>query len=373
MKKELKVYIAGTGAVFEEKMVRTLAILGSEQNRYLLDIDIERLMKAPDVGVKIVGDCLNPPIREVPENERAETTAVIATPDHLGSIIGFIERGVRRFIVEKPLVNNNQEVEQLKKLITQYPDLQIYALDFYIQKCTPLLLLAGTISPEDPRSNWVRFQNNEVVPAEIFGSIDSFIGKIEGISVTIVEGGKLGVPDVDGRSWLERDKKRGGVLLDLAIHAIAPLVSCGLVTSKNVNVIHAERKNFGEDRRSFIAAPSEMPEMYAHALLSLLTEDARNVPIELTVGKIFQDGGIWEMVIRGSQGNITIGLRSGQHLSVQSNGSADFQLSLDKTNDPYALAFQEAKMYFEGRPGFDGNLKAALESIAIIEEIKRVS
>ena len=37
------------------------------------------------------------------------------------------------------------------------------------------------------------------------------------------------------------------------------------------------------------------------------------------------------------------------------------------------MAFQEAIMYFNGYPGFDGNLAAMLKAIRIIDLIKAVS
>lgn len=111
--------------------------------------------------------------------------------------------------------------------------------------------------------------------------------------------------------------------------------------------------------------------MYAKAHLTV-DRDGVKFPVEVTVGKTFEDGGIWHTYIRGSNGEISMGLRTGQRLTVISKDGAIAQLRLN-VNDPYGLAFQEADMYFRGFGGFDGNLPAMLGSIELIDQIKAKS
>lgn len=164
---------------------------------------------------------------------------------------------------------------------------------------------------------------------------------------------------------------RGGMLLDLGTHALTPLIAAGVIPYSGVDVVTAGRYILGENRNSYIKAPSDQPEMYAKAHLTV-NRDGVKFPVEVIVGKTFEDGGIWHTYIRGSNGEISMGLRTGQRLSVISKDGVVNQLKLN-INDPYGLAFQEADMYFRGYPGFDGNLQAMLSSIEIIERIKEKS
>ncbi len=367
-------YVVGVGAVFVEKMQKALDETGPSNRRFLIDIASERLKSiSPELGMRVVADSLHPPFRSIPAEQRLDHIVVIASPNHLESTVAFVEKGFRQFIIEKPLINNEHEAHRLLELLKQTPDLRIYALDFYIQKCLPLLLLAGLISTDDPMWNLVCMENGEKVLPELSGSFNSLVGKIKGVSVTILEGGQLGVPDVEKRPWLEHDKIRGGVLLDLGIHALAPLVTLGML-DKSTQVVHASTKSFSPDRKSLVSTKNK-PEMYAKALLNIntYTTGYTNSPLEITVGKIPQEGGVWEMVIRGSKGIAVMGLRSGQQLSVQTNSGKDIQLRLEPNLNPYSLAFREALRYFGGDDRVDNHLRAALTAISVIDKIKKAA
>lgn len=112
--------------------------------------------------------------------------------------------------------------------------------------------------------------------------------------------------------------------------------------------------------------------MYVDALLGVSFHD-RNIPLSIKLAKTFHDGGMWKLVIRGTKGDISIGLRTGQRLTIESSIGNPTQLSLKKENGVYPLSLKEADLYFGRLPRFDGNQKALLESILIIERIKQHS
>lgn len=359
------VIVAGAGAVVQEKFTPSvLDKLGPFSKRVIFDSKYDRLIDQEirdRVDMRVVAKGQAAPFRVSPENY----VGVITTPEHLEVIRSLTESGVRQFIVEKPLVNNSVEIAHLRKLLTQYRDLKVYPLDFYVQKAAPLLVLTGAIKPDYPRYSWVVMGDGSPVPPEISGSLEDLTGNIEGVTTTVLEGGSFGLPDLSKRTWLEKDILRGGMLLDLGTHALTPLIAAGIIPLSGVDVITAERYVIGEDCNSYVKAPPGRPEMYSKAHLSVNSERGK-FPVEVTVGKTFEDGGIWHTYIRGSKGEISMGLRTGQRLTVIPKSGTTFEMAL-KVNDPYGLAFQEAEMYFREYPGFDGNLPAMLKSIEIID------
>jgi hypothetical protein len=48
----------------------------------------------------------------------------------------------------------------------------------------------------DPRADWVQMGDGSPVPKEMFGNLCEMIGAVEGIDVSISEGGNLGLPDL---------------------------------------------------------------------------------------------------------------------------------------------------------------------------------
>lgn len=265
------------------------------------------------------------------------------------------------------MVNNAQEIARLENIIQDNPDIKIYPLDFYVQKIASLYALAGAITPQDYRWEWIE-NDGKKVKNEMCRSINQLIGNFEGIEVSIIEGGSLGLPDLEKRKWLEEDRKRGGMLLDLGTHALTPLF-VAKIAAKDIKVETANPYVLGTNRKLFIPAERQQPEIYADALLSL-TKDGRRIPIKLSLGKTFQDGGVWRLTIRGSKGDISMGLRTGQHLTVQANEGQDMKLSLLKGMDTYELAFQEAHMYFPNRLKSEDILQPMLDAITVIDAIK---
>lgn len=370
LKLDCRVIVAGTGLGYEEKLQQALDVLGPADRRIFIDCNLGRL--GGRHSQRVLADVRKPPLNfcQLAAEQRLEHIGLIATPDHLPALTALTEAGLRKFIVEKPLVNNQAEVEELKVLIKKYPGLMIYPLDFYVQKAAPLLILTGAISPLDPRWQWVQTESGEPVDPSLADSLQEMIGSIEGIEATILEGGQLGVPDLDKRRWLEVDPQQGGMLLDLGTHALTPLVAAGLISADRVSVDIAERYILGHDRYSFVrTTSSDHPEILAKSILSLKQND-RAVPIILTVGKTYHSGGMWELIIRGEEGDLVMGLRTGQKLTVIPKNGSIIELKLKSGSDPYKLAFQEADMCFRNSGLGTFMLKAMFDSIEIIEMIK---
>lgn len=378
------VIVVGAGAVYDEKIRGALDRLGPVDKRVLIDWESKRIGQEKSTesvnttGAArpsfVIADSRRAPfnIDQLSESKRKEFVVFVAVPDHLGTIKSFVAGGFRRFIVEKPMVNNGKEVAALEGLKKDHPDLLVYPLDFYVQKVAPLLLLTGRIKTTDPRWEWVTTGDGQPVARELAGALSQKIGELEGIEVIVLEGGNLGLPDLAKREWLEKDEVRGGMLLDLGTHALAPLVAAGLLSAETTEIVQASRCVFGSDRKSYVPALPGQPEMYARALLTSY-QSGRSLPLALTVGKTFHDGGMWSLTLRGSRGYIFMGLRTGDSLMVIPKEGDGIRLKLKAGSDPYALACQEADMYFQRPSNFDGNMQAMLDAIAIIDQIKQAT
>lgn len=361
-----KTIVAGLGAVYEENIKNALSVLGSE--RIIFDVDASRVIATE--GSRALADSTYPPFdfRRLTEQEKDKFVLFVATPNHIETIESFAAIGMEKFIVEKPLVNDEDEAQKLLQLIDRDKKIKVYPMDFYIQKATPLLALSGRMKAGNPRWLWL-----EPTSQKIPSGFNEAVGSIEGVEVSIIEGGDLGLPDLAKRTWLETDEKRGGMLLDLGTHALVPLFGAGVIDSSGIKVNTAKRYVFGQDRASFVPAHPGEPEMYAEALLSARASGGRIVPVRLAVGKTFHEGGLWRLAIRGSKGDIVMGIRTGQHLTLQQNDGQDISLSLKKGLNLYKLAFQEANMYFSGELEQDTILKPMIDAISLIDEIKQKS
>ena len=299
-------------------------------------------------------------VDEMPDEARTpEVIALVLTPDHYPLIVELAAAGFRRIMVEKPLVHRDDEVEKLQLLIKS-ADLRLYATDSYILKVLPLLLVLGLISERDPRRKFVQ------VSGEHSTDLKSLLGKIEGVNVEIIEGGDFCLPDLAKRPWLELDPEIGGVLLDLGIHAVAPLVTTGLLTSA-ASVHHVGLAKLSSDRSSLVPISPAMNEVELY-VSALLTDG--NIPIQLNVGKVPFNGGTWTLGIRGENAMFYAGLRSEKTSVLVAHSGKVTQLIL--TESPYAMVIEEALMYFRNDlPGFDGNISTFFQAREVLRRLKR--
>ena len=376
------VIVTGVGMLYDAKLRSTLDQLGPANQRILLDSNPSRVSaetvesQVQHLVHGVIADSRQAPFSLdngslTPEQKR-NFVVFVGTPDHLHTIESFVSAGFRRFVVEKPMVNNGEEVRVLESLKERYPDLMVYPMDFYVQKVAPLYVLTGALTPSDPRWEWVTDAYGNPVSEDLAGSLTDWIGQLEGISVNILEGGSLGVPNVRERIWLLEDLERGGMWLDLGTHALAPLAAAGLFSASTTNIDDAGRLGLNAEMNDYVPVPDKQTEMQGDALLTS-TMTGRPIHLAVRVGKTFDAGGIWELTLRGDKGHIFMGLRTGDRLTVIPKDQEPFQLRLRAGVDPYELAMQEAHWYFSGVAGIDGNMQAMLDAIAIIDRIKAAS
>lgn len=361
--------VVGLGAVYREHLVRPLATWGQPDKYFLIDREGQRFTDIRQ-GRKVVADITKAPFASFAFSDKS-IVALIATPAHLEPLKSLFDLGIKKFIVEKPLVHNLEEVRDFRSIVAVNSGLKVYALEMCLTKLLPLYLLTGVINPDDPRWKWVEDEQGRTPHKCLYQSLEDKIGDLEGIEATIIEGGDFGVSDLNARPWLETDRLRGGILLDLGTHVLSPLIMAGLIKSPDdVSVNIAKRYALGENRKNFVDAAYDQPEVYIDALLGVQYQD-RKIPLSIKLSKTFHDGGLWSLVIRGSRGSILGGFRTGQKLIIETTNT---QLMLKQENGVYPSSFKEARLYFDDcLPSFDGNQKALLDAIAIIDKIKQAS
>ncbi len=285
-------------------------------------------------------------IQDIPEGARGGDVAVmVLTPDHFQVIEELVEMGFRRIFVEKPVVSRDSEVPKLRGLIDK-TGAPIYSADFYIPKTFPLAVVMGKIGKSDPRYRWMRISNPDA-------DLKEMLGDIEGVSVNVIEAGKFCLPDIASRPWLATDPEIGGMLHDLGPHALAPLYSAGL--AMNLAVHHVGMAKLTPENHLWSIIATDQVEMYANVLLEDLD---RHIPVQISFGKVpFEKGGIWSLVVRGSEGMFFAGLRTGQPAVLLANNGEVVTFALVKST--YEIVIREALMYWNGElSGFDGNLGA---------------
>jgi predicted dehydrogenase len=345
--------VIGAGRAFFQHYLKPLAeapirILGIVDPAFSAENRSHELLRAAWVV---------PSVAQIPQEvRRPEVVALVLTPDHYPLIVELAAAGFKRIMVEKPLVHRDDEVQRVRELIKS-AGLRLYATDSYITKLFPLLMVLGALPEKDPRRKFVHVSGEE--------NGECVLGKVEGVSVQIIEGGDFCLPDLAKRPWLEHDAAIGGVLLDLGIHALAPLVTAGLLTSA-ASIHHVGLAKISADRASVARISNAMneAELYATALLT-----DGNVPIQLSVGKVPFDGGLWALSIRGENAMFYAGLRAENTSVLITHSGKVTQFTMKQP--AYAMVIAEALMYFRNDlPGFDGNTAAFFEAREVLRKVK---
>lgn len=366
---DYNVLAIGAGECFNRNLKGSLDFLGPPTKRIIVDIDRQGLNEVK-AALAIQADAARLPFRP---DYLKKVVAVVATPSHLPVVQELILRGVRMLIVEKPVVNNGNELTELEQILKDHPDIKLYPLDYYQQKSIPLDILTGKIKPSDSRFNLVVDEDNNPISENLVGSLHDHIGKITGIDIELVEGSELGVPDLDRRPWLENDPVAGGMLLDLGTHAFAPLFYSGLIRPENLVVVSAERKILGSDRESFIPRTGDKPEIFAEAILTAKNKDGGDIKINFRVGKIPEEGRSSNFIIHGEKGDITMGLKRRDFLRINPKVGQNLLIKLAEGTDLYGLALNDADQYFRGEIDSDDYYQAMRNSILLIDKIKALS
>ncbi len=296
-------------------------------------------------------------LERIPDDISKNIIILVLTPDHFPAVKELAEMGFKNIVVEKPLVSRDHELPFILELSKKH-GLKLYAVDMYLPKAFPLATFLGAISDADPRRKFLSCSATDL------SVVTRCFGEVEGVSVSVIEGGDFGLPSLDRRQWLEKDPEVGGMLRDLGTHAFAPLVASGLLGS-TAEVCSATLAKFTPDRSGLTPATTKKDvEMYVSAQLAY-----GDIPFHVAFGKLPQKGGEWSLSVRGSKAMFFSGLRSGQQAVVLSDNGMGIFLRL--TVSPMEFVLEEICMFYGGLLStFDGNLGAIRASLEINQKIR---
>lgn len=195
-------------------------------------------------------------------------------------------------ILEKPYAITSDDLETVRHLVSRYP-LQIALAEYYLMmKAAPLLQCAGLLNADSFYLTEPGYLESPEIPVENAAGMLASIGRPRTVLLDILEGeGTTGQFEHRGRQFA--DSRRGaGVILDLALHALAPLMALNewlgcIPTDVNPAVEAAVCGQYLRFARNTYGVPAQyVPETYAE--LSFAT--TKGVSISVAVGKYVPPG-----------------------------------------------------------------------------------
>ncbi|MCB0337685.1 MAG: Gfo/Idh/MocA family oxidoreductase [Bdellovibrionales bacterium] len=372
--------LGGAGNASREHYLNNSAELSSQAS-HILDIDAESLENL-SVSHNIratVADVLEPLPLQIANNHSEEHLALIATPMKAGPLKRTLEAGFQSVIIDKPIANSKAEAIEVETLLEAYPNAKVCLLESYCVKSIPLFYLSGALEANDPRVSWIAQEGKERVDTTLHNSLRPTLGSITGMSISVLEGGAWGFPDLESIPYLLSNPETGGMLRCLFPHAMHPLLSSNIIDPNSVLIedvelfsLHRSKSNPKTFEHKWY--PTAGDELEAIALIRLSADlGERRIPISVTVGKHWGDHheGNWRTHIIGTRGELDFCTMKGKDLVLR-----DFDNSKEtvlRLNDcPYKLSLREAKMYLAGEIPGDGNIENGLIVSKMISDLREL-
>jgi predicted dehydrogenase len=306
--------IVGCGEHFRANMGPTLASLeAAGLASVIATVDMQALTEKPAFLkgpvphiIRSQGESL---ARSLREYRGADPVVVLAHSHdcHAPDALDLVSDGFR-VILEKPYALKTSDLSFIRDVIRRTPERLALAEYYLMMKSAPLLHAAGLLRPG---SFYLREPGylegvGEKTPAveNLVGLLDS-IGRPRMVYVDLLEGERLtGRFEHRGRQFA--DNRVGiGVILDLAIHALAPVAALegllgSLPPSSGVSLATAVCGTFlGNAGSSYEVPPQFVPETYAE--LSFTT--SLGIPVICAVGKyVLRNENQRRLLIVGDEG-----------------------------------------------------------------------
>lgn len=351
-----RIMLIGAGAISAAHWIPSILRSASLALRGVVDPDEGARRRASEAAPGIQTFARG---NDIPASDVTGSIALVATPDHFPVIQELAGLGFREFIVEKPIVARDAEVEKLGALATQ-KKLKIYSIDHYYLKFLALEFTLGRLTGGDPRAKFLEFRGDHK-PEEI----SNILGAVEGVTYTNIEAGDLGIPTLDTRPWIEHDPELGGMLRDLGTHAFGPLMRAGLLAPE-ADIADVGLAKFTKARDGFEPARSKNDiEMWVRALMV-----SNGITVNVAFGKAPFPGKERSLAVRAANGVFFAGLARGQSSVLMTNDGRTTRISLKKAESD--LVLEEAISFFTGKlpAHFDGNLNASLGALRLNQRLR---
>lgn len=319
------------------------------------------------------------PISEIVDSFGYESQAVIfAHPNqfHTPEAVELItnSRSNPKLLLEKPYSISASEFKELQTLIRQNSG-RIGLMEYYLNmKAGPLMIFAGLVKPDS-----FYFTDKKLIKELVPNALLRYAGKLkEMVGVPLVvysdllEGGKL-TGTIDHRtSSLVDTRLGGGMIPDLGIHEIAPILALeeylGKITLSSLKDVKTAKCR--EYMQSSIerGIPQEfIGESYAEITL----ETSTGIPVHVALGKYVQKGNDERYLrIIGTKGTLIYDMTDCilRFKKINTKQKQEF-LQADKTGTKYKAVVQSALEYVNGNNAFTFDPRdVALQAEAIVLE-----
>lgn len=270
--------------------------------------------------------------RSIREYSEADPVVVLAHSHdcHAKDALDLVSEGFR-VILEKPYALKASDLSLIRDVMRRTPQRLALAEYYLMMKAAPLLHAAGLLKPDSfylrEPGYLERVDGNGPAPDSLVGVLDT-IGRPRMVYVDLLEGeGLTGRFEHRGRQFA--DTRVGiGVILDLAIHALAPVAALeGLLGSlppaSSVSLATAVCDTFVRFASSAYSVPAQcVPETYAE--LALTT--SLGIPLVTTVGKyVIRNENQRRLLIVGDEGEALLDM-SDCTLSIARRGKGHTML-----------------------------------------------
>lgn len=316
-----KIVIVGAGDYYKSILASSLGLMEKEGLCELFatcGIELKDVNK-PDVFSKVehIARAGSEKLSALLSDFENENTIIIlshANRFHVPDAQDLVKNNFK-VMIEKPYCINKPQLAAMEDLIKDYPD-KIGLLEYYLtMKSIPLLILAGKV-----KKNSFYFKKQGLLKAFVgeadglSGKIKEFIGEPKSILVEVLEG-EDDVGRVDHRgAHLSDLREGGGMIQDLGIHALSPLLAIEDYIGKidesfkdgKVRIARCQ-EYINMAKKKFKLADKYIGESYAE--FEFLT--SKSLPVKVAVGKYILDNeNQRRIVIIGSQGKAFLDLSS---------------------------------------------------------------
>lgn len=251
----------------------------------VVDVKEQSEVKVPKDISYLKRESPNQPLSELLQENSGIVCLAHPNSFHIKDAEDLITHG-HRVLIEKPFAVNSKEMSTLDTL---YESKNVGLPEYYMfGKTAPLQILSGNIRPDS------FFFRDHVLTKDVeklrenSGRVFDFIGDIKFVHTEVLEGeGSTGTV-LHRTHDLSIAQNGGGMIQDLGIHALSPLMPILRKIKKYPHVEKIRTSVCEEHFQYFIGKgyrPEDIAETYARALLM-----AEDIPINLVVGKYVLGG-----------------------------------------------------------------------------------
>lgn len=364
--------LVGTGEYYQKILIPALTRLTSEEIvEPILTVDVKPRKEEAHPVFSLV------PHRVRKEGEKLSTMLVDVAGMHPVVILGhanhlhvsdaedLVQSGFR-VLIEKPFALTREELSRLEKVIDKELP-RVGLIEYYLtMKSAPLFACTGQLKKGS------FFFSDGLMKVDDGGGNSSLvdsIGTIESVAIDVLEGeGLVGRLDHRGVHLIAREKG-GGMIHDLGIHAIAPLIPLedliGELLPSTMQVRTAHSAEYVEMAKNlFGLSPYEIGESYADITL----KTTKDVPVRIRVGKyVCHNENRRSLTLVGSQGSLTLDL-SHPHITLSQRGEENRGMyAFPKTDEKYYSVLRTSLLELQGESPYSFRVsRSALKAQALV-------